>query len=497
MSPIAGLTDRNKTFMCLAKIKKGAEITEDAQGKKSAPRDLDHFRVVFKEGKDKEKLEAAFLRLYGPKPISIDMRLPFKTVQENWDAFFTVYKTGGLYATAGSFIDSNDVEHLYWERYRDPATSEVWIRNRRAVCPAGEEFINQPIDISKPIYFNAKNEPVLLKPEGRLSLVVPGLAKIDGEPKVGYFDFTPTSARDIGTISAELAGIAYMAESVGKDITGIPMKLIRRKEEVTVRIKDKLSRKFSWVVHIEVGGEWGGKALEVMEMLALPDPNAQVYDNDDDVFDGEAEDVTEETKVSVPTAPAVRPTAPRAPAAPQTAQTPAPAVPGRGAAVAIQTNVTDDDGWQPPDFDNPPPSGPATAKPAETPQLQPGEMPISRPWSPLMFQSKLAEAVGILNEGARKRNVALTVGKDDYKILSNVIDKIFGGDKGVSRHIVCAWLVGTGSTKEMSPAVIKALFHVMGIKGVPQYESEASAESVTEFQSALAAAQSELQTKGA
>lgn len=83
-----------------------------------------------------------------------------------------------------------------------------------------------------------------------------------------------------------------------------------------------------------------------------------------------------------------------------------------------------------------------------------------------------------------KAGTPLTAGKDDNKILASIIDAIFGGDKGISRHVVCAWLVGKGSTKEMTPAQIKALFHIMGIKGEPRYESVPSMESIEEFRQA-------------
>ena len=61
----------------------------------------------------------------------------------------------------------------------------------------------------------------------------------------------------------------------------MPFKLIRRKETVTKKIKDKLTQGESWVVHITTGGDWGIKAIEAVERMALPD-----------VVDVEPEDVT-------------------------------------------------------------------------------------------------------------------------------------------------------------------------------------------------------------
>lgn len=447
MSPIKGLTDAPRAFIRVGRIKKGMKDPETG-----AMKDLDYFRTVFDPSA--KAIEEEFNKIYGLKPTRINIRLAFRTVPEVWDANFECYKKGGLIAKAGE----ND-NGLYWIYYRDPATSEVLVRDGRPVGSNGEEFVSKKIDLSAPIYsymgkvkqadgtFKQQNVPVYLEPAGRLNVVVPEIAHL----RVGFMEFCPGSPRDIRTISAELAGIDLWARNVGKDITGIPMVLTRREEQVTVNINGVLSRKASWVVHIEVGGEWGDKALESLQMRSLPD---SVVDGEV-VEDGDFEDEFPQlpATVSAPVTPAWRP---------------------------IASSV-------PPDFEQ-------AQKEMATAGPQPvtGEVELTRPWSPAVLKAKVLEAADLLEKGAEKRNQKLEVGPNDGKILASIVDAIFNGDKGISRHIVCTWIVGTGSTKEMTPAQIKALFHILGIKGEPRYESAPSYESIEEFRAALPVASTEI-----
>lgn len=283
--PIANLTTgTNQTFMKLGKIRKG-----DRGGKNGAPRDLDHFRVTFMDGAKAKELEAAFRSIYGPEPTEINVRVPYNDIHRFWDANYECYKQGGLVAQAGSTSDGD-----YWIFYRDPESSEVLVRNGQSVGEAGRMFLaNNPCDVTKPIYYNAANEPVMLEPVGRLQVVIPELAGIE----VGYFEFTPTSPRDIRTLSAELAAFDAIAKSFGKGLAGVPFKLIRRKETVTKKIKDKLTQGESWVVHITTGGDWGTKALEAVERMALPD-----------VVDVEPEDITDYETTDIIDIPQIPPT---------------------------------------------------------------------------------------------------------------------------------------------------------------------------------------------
>lgn len=275
--PINNLTinTSNNAFMKLGKIRKG-----DRGGKNGAPRDLDHFRVTFMNGEKSKELEAAFRAAYGPEPKSVNFRLPYNDIYKNWDANYECYKQGGLIAQAGS-----NESGAYWIFYRDPDTSDVLVRNGSAVGYEGRKFLdNTPCDVDKPVYYTAKKDPVMLEPVGRLSVVIPELAGI----QVGFFEFTPNSPRDIRNITAELTAFDALARGAGVGLAGIPFQLIRRLETVTKKIDGKLTQGESWVVHITTAGEWGTKAIEAVERMALPDvvdaEAVSIPDEDEDPF---------------------------------------------------------------------------------------------------------------------------------------------------------------------------------------------------------------------
>lgn len=442
--PIKGLTDAPRSFIRVGRIKKGTR--DEETGKMT---DLDYFRTVFDPSA--KNIEEEFKKVYGEKPVRINIRLAFRTIPEVWDANFECYKKGGLIAKAGE----TEERGLYWIYYRDPDTSEVLVRDGRAVGSDGQKFMAEPIDLKKPIYsymgnikqadgsYKKESVPVYLEPAGRLNVVVPEIAHL----RVGFMEFCPGSPRDIRTISAELAGIQLWADNTGRELPGIPMVLTRRQEDVTVNINGTLSRKKSWVVHIELAGEWGGKALESLEMRALPDNIV-----DGEVIEGEFED--EEPKQI-------------------------------------------DDGWEPPaEFSNDQPKKSVAkpraenAAPVQSP-VATGEVSLNRPYSALVFRAKLLEMIAALPAAYEEKKLPLTIGPNDGKILASIMDQIFGGIKGEGRHVVCAWLLKKTSTKDMTAAELKALFHIMGIKGEPRYESVPSAESIEEFRAVYAQAVAE------
>lgn len=442
--PIHGLTNPPKSFLRLAKIKKGEMVT-NSEGK-TYPRDLDYFRVVFEKGC--EDVERAFRAAYGEKPTRINFRLAFPNLDEVWDAFYVCYAKGGQLARAGS-----NENGPYWIWYRDHSTSEVLIRDGRPVAPGGAELLAKPLDLSKPIYTykdkEKKDVPVFLEPEGRLTIVVPEVAYVEGKPRVGFFEFCPLSPRDIRTISSELLGIDAVARNVGKDITGIPMVLTRREEMVSKNINGKMSRDKSWVVHIELAGEWGGKALEALEFKALPD----------NIVEGDVIEADEGVSETIEPAPS---------------STPAPRTYAQSA--------------QPKEEEYEPPFPPSAPEPAATPPpSRSASESNKRPYAPEIFRAKFQEIVAELPELYAKSNAPLTVTPQEGHILASILDTTFDGDKD-KRYIVCAWLCGIGSTKEMSPAVVKAFFKVLGIKNdeahKPQFDDVPTDVSIKELRAA-------------
>lgn len=272
MSPIHNLTNTPPAFIKLGRIKKG-----DRLGKNNAPRDLDHFRITFQPGTNAADLEKAFFAAYEKEPKELNVRFASHNPDDVWSASYECYKKGGLVAKA-----SSNENGAYWEFYRDPETSEVLISGGMPRGEAGRAFIEKPVDVTAPIYFNQAKEPQYMKPTGRLQVVIPELTRIGTKAVVGFFEFCPRSPRDIRNISGELAMYAAFAKAAGKTINGVPFKLIRRQEDVTKKIEGKIVQDKSWVCHLDCSGEWGRLALEAVERLALPDVvEGEYYDDED------------------------------------------------------------------------------------------------------------------------------------------------------------------------------------------------------------------------
>jgi hypothetical protein len=320
--PIFGLTNAPKAFMKLGQIRKGEMQTKknkDTGKEYTAPVDLDHFRVTFQNGGHAEQIEAAFIAKYGKVPTELNVRFASPNIGDVWDAAYECYKQGGLIASCGTTSTGP-----YWIFYRDPDNSEVLVRNGSPVGERGREFFEKPIDLTDPIYKNSKGEGVFLEPVGRLQVVIPEVAHI----AVGYFVFQPGSPRDIRNITAELGAYDAIARSYGKSITGIPFILRRRAEEVTVNIQGKLSKKLSWVVHLDAGGEWGQRVIETIERLALPDVIEAEYEDveDGDPFEYPPEEEVKNEPKSVLALPAAIPEKPAPVNDPQIDPTSDPAV---------------------------------------------------------------------------------------------------------------------------------------------------------------------------
>ena len=401
--PINGLTNVPKAFLRLGHIRKGIK-----DPKTGYPKDLDYFRVTFK---NQPECEEEFRKAYGEKPTAINIRLAFPTVSEVWDANYECYSKGGMIAMAGS-TDAGD----YWIFYRRHDDGVVLVRNGRPVGQEGLDFIEKPIDIDAPIYSykNAKdqNVNVILEPTGRLNVVVPEISHI----RVGFLEFRAGSIKDIAAISRELAAIDHFARLASKDITGIPMVLTRQPEEITRNIGGKLSRGESWMVHIEVSGGWGSRALDVMAQEALPE-----------LIDAEAVDV-EEDEVFIDQEP-------------------------------VQEVVPE----------------PAQELEPEEPPI--ANEPITRPYDPVNFKEHFENMVVVMTANYKMQKAEIVIEARDRKVLASAIDTIFNGKK-TKRYEFCKWLIGESSTKKMQPVHVKCLLKIMGIADFSQAPSEDSIKEI-------------------
>ena len=428
MSPIAGLTNVPKAFLRLGHIRKG-----ERDPKTGFPKDLDYFRVTFN---NQPECEEAFREAYGDKPTSINIRLAFPNVEEVWDANYEAYSKGGMLAKAAS----SPSQGLYWIFYRRHDDGVVLVRNGVGVGEEGNAFAAIPIDLEKPIYSykskNGEKVDVFLEPVGRLNVVVPEIAHI----MVGYLEFRPGSPKDISNISRELAAIDYFSKQAGKDITGLPMKLTRQPEEITKNIGGKLSRGESWMVHIEVGGEWGGRALEVIDRLALPASTS-------DAIEGEVQDIEEDEPEMPP---------------------------------EVQQAIDELDKDFPP---------PAPVKKEKVEKTGNG-----RPYPPDTFRENFAKMIPTMEANYAKKNAEIVADDTMRKVLASTIDGIFGGDKTM-RYTFTRWLCGHGSTKKLTPVQVRCLMTVMGVANFGDPPSAVSMQEIREAHSAALVSEGQVEMK--
>jgi hypothetical protein len=305
----------------------------------------------------------------------------------------------------------------------------VLVRNGLPVGEEGLELTSKPIDPEAPIYSyknkNKEDVPVMMEPVGRLNVVVPEISGI----RVGYLEFRAGSTKDIMAISRELAAIDYFARQAGKDITGLPLKLTRQPEDITKNIGGKLSRGESWMVHIEVGGEWGGRALEVIDRLALPASTSS------EAIEAEVRDVVEDG-------------------------VPEHQIPWETMVEAGQ-------------FEQDCPVEEKKLAPKPPTGDVPSENAVStRPYEPATFKVKYEAMV---KQMEKKGEVVL--GEKDAQVLASTLDAIYSGDK-LKRHEFTYWLVGKASTKDMSPAQVKCLLKIMDVSGFDQPPSVISMKEI-------------------
>jgi recombination protein RecT len=111
----------------------------------------------------------------------------------------------------------------------------------------------------------------------------------------------------------------------------------------------------------------------------------------------------------------------------------------------------------------------AISQPPFEPVKEPG---ADRPYPPQVFKVKFENMVHIM-EGKG----AVSVGEKDGQVLAAAIDGIYGGD-ALKRHEFTNWLTGHSSTKEMTPAQIKALLKIMDVSGFDQPPSVTSIKEI-------------------
>lgn len=216
--PIKGLTDRGASLPQIGTLRKG-----DKKASATMPgKDLDHFRFVTED----TDAESAFLAAYGAQPRSINVFLPFATVDENFEAWMEEYTASAL-------------------KHRcDGETCVLWLKGDGTYssdprpCPGG------------------------CKQTGRLKVVIPELGRM------AIVTVMMTSKHDILNLHASL--MAIDEARMNGSLRGIPLVLRRVEKKISTPRDGKRVRVTKWLLQIEAQPRWVALQLQAQERAALP-----------------------------------------------------------------------------------------------------------------------------------------------------------------------------------------------------------------------------------
>lgn len=245
--PIKGLTTNVRpAFPSLGKLRKGGKKTSATR---PGP-DLEYFRFT----SDDPQIEAAFYAAYPAKPQSINVFLPNKAIDDNWECWQERWVAGGLMHRC------------------DGETCVVWQDE------AGE-YQNTP----EPC-------PGECTPVGRLQVLLPELLQAGF---VGYVTFETHSKHDIMSTQACLEDAA--GKSNGHGLRGIEFRLYRVAQKISTPMTDKQTgeikrvRRVKWLVKLTPTARWVQAQLAQAEhlQLAIPETLALPESTEDEIIDGE------------------------------------------------------------------------------------------------------------------------------------------------------------------------------------------------------------------
>lgn len=249
--PIKGLSNREESFAQIGQIRKGKLVPVEGKAGKTRPIDLKFFRVVFDE--EEHEARVAFYQVYPDEPTEVNVLLPFNDVDKVFDVWLEAY-------VASRMVARSDGERFLY--LVDLESGEVVVKDGNPIkylTPAQAEG-------SEPIahYKNQRGEPepVYLKPEARLKVVIPELGRL------AYLMVITHSVHDIANLDKQLRG--YKATNRGQ-LAGIPFVLRRRKKEITKKLPGgKRMRGPSWLLSIEPNPKWVQAKLLEMQAGAAP-----------------------------------------------------------------------------------------------------------------------------------------------------------------------------------------------------------------------------------
>jgi len=200
---------------------------------------------------------------YGDEPREINIRLPFNTVEENFDAWQEAYVQSGL-------IHRCDGEYVQYEI--NPRTGEVLVMD--GLDANGEQ-----------VKCDGSTD---CKPTGRLKVIVPELRRL------AFMTVLTTSVWDILNISRQLEAIRYMN---GGKLQKVPLVLTRRPREISTPSgkNGKKARREKWLLGVEADPDWVEAQIlrlpTVEEPLRLPSGVPDTNGDEGEIIEAEAEEL--------------------------------------------------------------------------------------------------------------------------------------------------------------------------------------------------------------
>jgi hypothetical protein len=259
--PIKNLTDNViPRFPRLGKLRKGGESVEktNEQGKKynTYGPDLNHFRFT----SDNPAVVQAFHDAYGTAPVSLNVYLPYPSVEENFSTWKEQWSAGGLVHRC------------------DGETCQIWRTPQGTYsqdpkpCPGGCDEV------------------------GRLTVIIPELWKAGF---IGYVTMETHSNHDLRNITATLLAVKKDRDFQGnqRGLEGIEFVLRRRAERISTpddKNKGKRITREKWLVSLEPVASYAALYLNAVNssMLAIEAPS-NVDPATGEVLDSEPDGVTE------------------------------------------------------------------------------------------------------------------------------------------------------------------------------------------------------------
>lgn len=296
MSPIKGYTDQKMmAFPKIGNIRKG-----EPKGKSKFPQDLDYFRVEF----DEHEIKAGeiFLREYGPEPKEILIWLPYKEIDDCWEAWLEGYTAGALQARSDGEI------YIF---LREPDTGEVLIRDGIDI-KTGVPRLYDPDEPA--VYYKdtkGKKQPLFLKQHGRLEVIIPVLERL------ASLTLHTSSKNDILEISKNLQALYFVNSG---SLQSIDILLTRKPRMIsTPGESGKRVRREKNLIFLETAPTWVQKQVNGLRMRAELQPVEIAgeleagIDADEitgEVIDAETGEIVE--KADTPKASTIKPWPPKA-----------------------------------------------------------------------------------------------------------------------------------------------------------------------------------------